>query len=311
MESITLRRYLRIGSESSLLARARLVTLLLAVIGALAVIPSLIGSDHSAVIIGCGIAVLLGLSCWWVSGYRRGSFPLAAEPVEVLCLFFVLHVAPGNPLLPLLGLLFRSLYGSFWLAWATVRRLDGSTVAGAPVRGSTQVDGDLARAAGVALLPLMVPFFRASVARLETSERRLKSLIQNSTDVVTVVGGDLAVRWQADSVSRVLGWEPNDLLGRSLEEIVHEEDRPKVRNYVAESEQTPGLTSHSGLRLRRRDAGFRNFEVVIADRRDDASVAGFVLNMRDATERLRLERDLRSLVCSASSMRCTTPDRAA
>jgi diguanylate cyclase (GGDEF)-like protein/PAS domain S-box-containing protein len=292
---ITLRRYLGIGSDTSLLARAQLVALLLAVVSALAIVPSLLNSDHSPLVIGLGVAAALGLSCWWTLGYRRGSFPLIAEPLEVLCLLFLLRVTPGNPLLPLLGLVFRSLYGSSRLAWARYVAWMAALLIAHSDRGSTQLNADLPRVASLALVPLMLNFLRSSVARLESSERRMKSLVQNSTDVVTVVGPDLAVRWQANSVSRVLGWEPDDLLGSIFEDIVHEDDRPKVRSYMAESEQKPGITRTLALRLRRRNGGFRNFEVVIADRRHDASITGFVLNMRDATERLRLERDLRSL----------------
>ena len=293
---ITLRKRLGIGSDWSLLARARLVALVLAVISAIAVVPSLLGSNRSAAVIGLGVVAAFGLSYWWTLGYRRGSFPLVAEPAEVLCLLFLLRVTPGNPLLPLLGLVFRSLYGSSRLAWARYVAWMAALLLAHADRGSAQLNADLPRVASLALVPLMLNFLRSSVARLESSERRLTSLIQNSTDVVTVVGPDLGVRWQANSVSRVLGWEPSDLLGRSFEEIVHEDDRPEVRSYMTESEQTPGITRTLGLRLRRRNGGFRNFEVVVADRRHDASITGFVLNMRDATERLRLERDLRSLV---------------
>src|ERR1700744_1719341 len=106
MQPVTLRRPFHVGLQSSLLARAQLVALLLAIVAALAMVPPLLGSNHSAVIIALGVVVVLGLCAWWTMGYRRGSFPLAAEPLEVLCLLFVLHVPPGNPLLPLLGLVF-------------------------------------------------------------------------------------------------------------------------------------------------------------------------------------------------------------
>jgi diguanylate cyclase (GGDEF)-like protein/PAS domain S-box-containing protein len=295
MNRIALPRSLRIRSDTSLIARAQFVALLLAIAAALATVPPLLGSNHSPAVIGLAIAVVLGLCGWWSVGYRRGSFPLSAEPVEVLCLLFVLRVTPGNPLLPLLGLVYRSLYGSSRLAWARYVAWMAALLLAHANRGSEQLNGDVARVVAIALVPLMLNFLRSSVARLEASERRLTSLIQNSTDVVTVVGPDLAVRWQAASVESVLGWEPNELLGKCLEEIVHEEDRPAVHAYMAESERTPGLTRTLGLRLRRRGGGFRNFEAVIADRRHDASITGFVLNMRDATERLRLERNLRSL----------------
>ena len=49
-------------------------------------------------------ALSLGLAAYWVYGYRRGRFSLALEPLEADAVFVILHVTPGNPLLPLLGL---------------------------------------------------------------------------------------------------------------------------------------------------------------------------------------------------------------
>jgi diguanylate cyclase (GGDEF)-like protein/PAS domain S-box-containing protein len=291
----TLRRRLTGGASPSLLARARLVLLALAVASDLAMVPPLVGSRHAAAIVGASVAILLALAAYWIRGYRRATFVVAAEPLEVLAVLVLVHEVPGNPLLPLLGLLFRSLYGSSLLAWARYFAWMAALLAGHAGRGATELNADLLRAVGTGLVPLMANFLRSSIDRLEESERRMKSLVQNTTDVVTIVGPDLSVRWQANSVLRVLGWMPGDLLGKSFQEIVHEDDRDQVRSYVAASGQQPGLTQTLTLRLRHRSGDVRHFEVVIADRRHDASVSGFVLNMRDATERLGLERDLREL----------------
>src|SRR3954469_3235053 len=57
------------------------------------------------------VALVLGLCAHWTAGYRRGRFPLAGEVLEAAALYVVLRFTPGSPLLPLLGLMFRSLYG--------------------------------------------------------------------------------------------------------------------------------------------------------------------------------------------------------
>jgi diguanylate cyclase (GGDEF)-like protein len=49
------------------------------------------------------------------------------------------------------------------------------------------------------------------------------------------------------------------------------------------------------LRMRDGDGGYRPFDVVASNRLHDESVEGFVLNLRDATERVTLERELRAL----------------
>ena len=99
-----------------LLARVRWLFLLFAVFATLGQLPLLLA--HGAMPVGLRIAavVLLGwLLWWWVLGYRRGGFPAAGEPVEVLC-FMVAGTAIGDPYkafgLLYAGVIFRALYGS-------------------------------------------------------------------------------------------------------------------------------------------------------------------------------------------------------
>ena len=72
-----------------------------------------------------GIGLSFALAAYWIFGYRRGRFSLALELFEVYAVFIILHVAPGDPFLPLLGILFRSLYGGFARAVCPVRPVDG------------------------------------------------------------------------------------------------------------------------------------------------------------------------------------------
>ena len=62
---------------------------------------------------------------YWIFGYRRGRFSLALELFEAYAVFLILHVAPGDPFLPLLGLIFRSLYGGSACAFARYVAVDG------------------------------------------------------------------------------------------------------------------------------------------------------------------------------------------
>jgi diguanylate cyclase (GGDEF)-like protein/PAS domain S-box-containing protein len=267
----------------------------MAVLSAVLMVPPVMGSHHQLLSRAAASLVALGLAAHWVAGYRRGAMPLAAEPFEALAIFLLLRIAPGNPLLPLLGLVFHSLYGRTGRAWARYLVWMLALLAAHASRGSAQLNGDLARAAGTALVPLFLVTVRSSTEGLEASERRLASLVQNSTDVVTILADDLSIRWQAESIRIVLGLDPACLLGTQLLDLVHEDDRQRLRVYFAEARTRPGSSQTLALRLRHSNGRFRYFEVVVADRRHDSSVGGFVLNMRDATDRLQLERDVRTL----------------
>ena len=54
-------------------------------------------------------SIVGGLGIYWIWGMRRGGFPTIAEPAEAFAVFVLLHIATGNPVLPLFGLVFRTL----------------------------------------------------------------------------------------------------------------------------------------------------------------------------------------------------------
>ena len=60
---------------------------------------------------------------------------------------------------------------------------------------------------------------------MQQSEKRFASLVQNSSDIVTVLDPDTSVRYASPSVQRVLGYEPESLEGTRFIDLVHPDDK--------------------------------------------------------------------------------------
>jgi diguanylate cyclase (GGDEF)-like protein/PAS domain S-box-containing protein len=238
-----------------------------------------------------GTTLTVALVAHWLAGYRRGAFPLWAEPLEAIALYGILRVTPGEPFLPLFGLVFRSLYGELPVAAGRYAMWMAALIGAHVPRGAEHVQGDLARALGTALVPTIMQALGHALRASEASQRRLRSLVQNSTDVMTVVGADLRVRWQAESIRGALGLDARATVDEPILELVHTDDRAQLARYFEDAGETRAMT----LRLRHTDGSFSPFDVVASNRLHDPSVGGFVLNLRDATERVELERELRAL----------------
>ena len=280
--------------SASTLGKARALFCGFAVLSAVGVIESIMKGhqDLGLRISGAGAAAVLGI--YWVIGWRRRRFPVAGEPFEVLALFLALRVAPGHPFLPLCGLLFRSLYCAYPLALARWAAWAGTIIAADAVGHRGAIGDDVARTFALVIIPLVLPGLRNALTWLEASEQRLESLIKNSTDVVTVLGEDLRIAWQAQSVRAVLGYDAGDWLGTRFAEHVHPDDRAKLIEFIERASGNPGYSRLLELRLRAADGHIRWFEIAASNRLHDESVRGFVLNIRDATDRRRLESERRT-----------------
>ncbi len=127
---------------------------------------------------------------------------------------------------------------------------------------------------------------------LQQSEKRFASLVQNSSDVVTVVDADTSIRYASPSALRVLGVAPHLLGGTRFLELVHPEDKTRVLSFltsVGEGDGQPGIME---FRVRCSDGRMLFTETLRTNLVHDPSVHGIVLNTRDISERKAFEQQL-------------------
>ncbi len=124
---------------------------------------------------------------------------------------------------------------------------------------------------------------------MRLSEDRFRSLIQNSTDTTIVVGEGGLCTFVSPAITPLLGLEPNEMLGRSATDFVHPDDRDRLADRLGEQFRGSPDTVLVQFRMIRKDGGMCNVEAVVTDQRGRTSVAGYVANVRDITERKEFE----------------------
>jgi diguanylate cyclase (GGDEF)-like protein/PAS domain S-box-containing protein len=130
-------------------------------------------------------------------------------------------------------------------------------------------------------------------AALDASETRFRSLVQYAADLITLVAPDLTITYQSPAIEGLLGHSPGSVVGRPLSELVHPADWHTIAEAIAEMSSSRPAVRVVEARLRHAEGSWRRMEIVGSDRRRDPAVQGFVLNMRDVTERRALEEQLR------------------
>jgi diguanylate cyclase (GGDEF)-like protein/PAS domain S-box-containing protein len=133
---------------------------------------------------------------------------------------------------------------------------------------------------------------KAAERALRASEERFRSLVQNSSDVISIVDADGGVRYHSESVRRVLGYDPAELVDGDPLTLVHLDDRERVARFVAQAALRPGVTAAETWRVRHRDGTWLHSETVAANLLEDPNVRGLVLNTRDVSDRKELEAQL-------------------
>jgi diguanylate cyclase (GGDEF)-like protein/PAS domain S-box-containing protein len=133
---------------------------------------------------------------------------------------------------------------------------------------------------------------KAAERALRASEERFRSLVQNSSDVISIIDADGGVRYHSESVRRVLGYDPGELVDGDPLTLVHPDDRERVARFVAEAALRPGVTAAETWRVRHRDGTWLHSETVAANLLEDPNVRGLVLNTRDVSDRKQLETQL-------------------
>lgn len=135
---------------------------------------------------------------------------------------------------------------------------------------------------------------RSAEEALERSEKRFKSLIQNAPDVITVLDARNTILYDSPAVERVLGYRPEDRLGKQGFGYVHPDDRKKAEAvFEGLLKNSCGANLPRHYRMRHADGSWVRVEATRTNLLDDPDVGGVVVNYRDVTERRRGEEALR------------------
>ncbi len=123
-------------------------------------------------------------------------------------------------------------------------------------------------------------------------DARFRSLVQNASDLITVVDAGHRISYQSPSIARLFGHQPTELEGLALSELVHPDDASRVQLFLHRTIAEGGTLATVKWRMWHRDGSWRSVESIGMNLLHDASVRGIVLNTRDVSERTALEAEL-------------------
>lgn len=120
---------------------------------------------------------------------------------------------------------------------------------------------------------------------LAESERHDRELIENATDMVTVLDAEGTITYSSPSVERQLGHAPAVLVGQGVLGFVHPEDRPRMSEALRMDLARPGIPQAFAFRFQHRDGSWRMLEAVGQGSLERRNAMRIVVNARDVTDR--------------------------
>ena len=127
---------------------------------------------------------------------------------------------------------------------------------------------------------------------LRQSEAHFRALIEQSSDIITVLDPDGTVRFESPSFERLLGYKQHELDGQIAFDFIHPDDLQTVLEKFQLVVQCPDLAQTAEFRFRHRDGSWLALEGIGRSVVDADGQCLVIVNSRDVTERKRAENAL-------------------
>lgn len=155
-------------------------------------------------------------------------------------------------------------------------------------------------------LNLEIALYKGKIRNeLRLSELKFRTLIQNSSDIITVINTDGSIEFSSPSVKRILGYMPEHLKGKLVSEFIHPDNialltsiikRVNYQKSNGESDKKNNVSNEpifqDEFRFKHADNGWVYLEVIGSIIEIDELPRSVVLNARDITDRKRIEQEL-------------------
>lgn len=133
-----------------------------------------------------------------------------------------------------------------------------------------------------------------AIEALKQSEEHFRHLIENALDIISILNLDGTFRYASPSV-KVLGYRPEELVGKNLLTLVAPDDAQEVRKIFHDVLEVPGLVRRFEFLLRHKDGSWRVMEAIGKCINPHTESFGIVLNARDISERKEQETAIERL----------------
>jgi diguanylate cyclase (GGDEF)-like protein/PAS domain S-box-containing protein len=128
---------------------------------------------------------------------------------------------------------------------------------------------------------------------IQESHEKFRTMIENSSEIISIIDQNGIIKFESQSVERILGYEPSERMGTNALEQVHIDDRSIVAKSLANSaELQVTKTAVFEYRYKHKDGTWRYLETTATNLLKNKLINGILLNTRDVTEKKIAEKSM-------------------
>jgi diguanylate cyclase (GGDEF)-like protein/PAS domain S-box-containing protein len=131
-----------------------------------------------------------------------------------------------------------------------------------------------------------------ALMEVQASEERFRSLVHSSSDMILVLDEESRPLYVSDACERILGVSADELRRADLASLMDPAEVDAIRQCLGAAILRREPTEPIELRARHADGQWRHLEMIGTNLRENPAVGGVVLNVRDVTDRHKMEAEL-------------------
>ena len=135
---------------------------------------------------------------------------------------------------------------------------------------------------------------KQQVADLQKSEAFFRTINQDSSDITIIVNTKAVITYVNPTIEKFLGYKPEELIGKSGFDYIIQADIPRALLDFGKSILTREIKIPNAFEIRHKNGSIHILEGVGINLLYNPIVRGFVMNVRDITDRRKMEEELQS-----------------
>ena len=129
-------------------------------------------------------------------------------------------------------------------------------------------------------------------AELEKTQKKFQVLVQESSDVFEIITPDGTIQYISEASEKVLGYKPEERIGRRVYEFYDEEEQKKVEEMINFVLNDEGQKKQGVVEFKTKTGKKINLEVHMQNLLHEPAVEGIVVNFRDITRRVEMAKKI-------------------